>query len=178
MGPDGWPDEPELESRPPVPIYSIALALLWGLPVFLYWALDFILTRRRITVEETDEPRSEAEQREDLIEFSEGYASREGVPVMLASLEHSLPHLPKARATAGGLGKVVDLIARKHPSDIFLVHPMLQEVKGKVEYGEALGEEPPVRLVVEGERHDVQVFRYASPVVQDQPRMVFLMFPV
>ena len=168
MGPDGWPAEPELESRPPVPIYSIALTLLWGLPVFLYWALDFILTRRRITVEETDgEPRSEAETD---VEFS-----GEGVPVMLASLEHSLPHLPKARATAGGLGKVVDLIARKHPSDIILVHPMLEEVKGKVEYGEALGEEAPLRLVVEGARHDVRVFRYASPDVPDQPRMVFLM---
>ena len=51
---DGQPSEPELPSTfgPPVPTYSIVLACLWFLPVLIYWGLDFVLTRRRRTVQE------------------------------------------------------------------------------------------------------------------------------
>ena len=187
-GDDGWPEEPKLQSGPPVPIYSIILALLWFLPVLLYWALDFVLTRRRRIVEEAESfsasqqsvQRTESEL-SNVLSSSRNLAddfSQQGdhFPVMLASLEHSLPHLSKARATAGGLGKVVDLIARKHPTDILLVHPMLEEVPGQVEYGEAV-EEQSLRLVVEGVRHEVQVFRYVSedPDQPHGPRVEFLM---
>ncbi|CAE8642404.1 unnamed protein product [Polarella glacialis] len=84
-------------------------------------------------------------------------------PVMLASLEHSLPHLPHARAVAGGLGKVIDLIGRHHPSDILMVHPMLAEEPGKLEYGEAYDEQPPLRILVDGCHEIVRVFRYVPP---------------
>ena len=47
--------------------------------------------------------------------------------VMLASLEHSIPHLG-CKAQAGGLGKVMDLVARHHPSDILMVHPKVKDV--------------------------------------------------
>ncbi|CAE7230916.1 mok11 [Symbiodinium natans] len=89
-------------------------------------------------------------------------------PVMLASLEHSLPHLAKGRATAGGLGKVVDLIARKHPSDILLVHPMLKEEDGKLQYGQPYEEQMPLRLLIEGEHYNVRVYRFVPP---DHPRI-------
>ncbi|CAK9048525.1 unnamed protein product [Durusdinium trenchii] len=186
---DGWPDEPKLQSGPPVPIYSIILAVVWVLPVLLYWGLDFILTRRRRIVEEAMSlSASQQSIQRTESELSNVHTNRhltdnlsvrdvEGdhFPVMLASLEHSLPHLAKARATAGGLGKVVDLISRKHPTDILLVHPMLEEVSGQVEYGKACDEDPPLRLVVEGVRHDVQVFRYKSQDTNQQPHVEFLM---
>ena len=189
---DGWPDEPKLQSGPPVPIYSIILAVVWVLPVLLYWGLDFILTRRRRIVEEAMSlSASQQSIQRTESELSNVHTNRhltdnlsvrdvEGdhFPVMLASLEHSLPHLAKARATAGGLGKVVDLISRKHPTDILLVHPMLEEVSGQVEYGKACDEDPPLRLVVEGVRHDVQVFRYKSQDTNQQPHVEFLMFLV
>ncbi|CAE8687654.1 unnamed protein product, partial [Polarella glacialis] len=66
----------------------------------------------------------------------------------LASLEHSLPHLPH------------DLIGRHHPSDILMVHPMLAEEPGKLEYGEAYDEQPPLRILVDGCHEIVRVFRY------------------
>lgn len=46
--------------------------------------------------------------------------------MILASLEHSLPG---CKAQAGGLGKVVDLVARHHPTDILMVHPKLKETE-------------------------------------------------
>jgi len=45
--------------------------------------------------------------------------------VMLASLEHSIPHLG-CKAQAGGLGKVMNLVARHHPTDILMVHPKMK----------------------------------------------------
>jgi len=49
--------------------------------------------------------------------------------VMLAALEHVviLPSGTKAKVTAGGLGKVVGLIAEQHPTNITMVHPMISE---------------------------------------------------
>ena len=172
---DDWHEE--TKTGPPLPSYSIILAFVWVLPVLAYWAVDLLLTRRRRTLfsarQSVHRKGSKLAHGRRLSKeiFSRGEQS---FTVMLASLEHSLPHLSKARATAGGLGKVVDLIARKHPTDILLVHPMLEEVPGQVEYGEAVAEEPSLRLVVEGVRHDVQVFRYAGQ--SHGPRVEFLMF--
>lgn len=47
--------------------------------------------------------------------------------VIAASLEHSIPHLG-CKAQAGGLGKVMNLVARHHPTDILMIHPKLQDV--------------------------------------------------
>ena len=47
--------------------------------------------------------------------------------VMLASLEHSIPHLG-CKAQAGGLGKVMNLVARHHPTDILMIHPKLKDL--------------------------------------------------
>ena len=175
---DGWPDEPELpsEDAPPVPTYSICLSLLWLVPVFIYWLLDFLLTRRRRTVRESSADVDDAAQ-SVLLQDDEPEESAGGprintfvgqtqpgyFPVMLASLEHSLPHLQKGRATAGGLGKVVDLIARKHPTDILLVHPMMKQEEGKLQYGQACEEQMPLRLVIDGERCNVRVYRFVPP---------------
>ncbi len=45
----------------------------------------------------------------------------------LASLEHSIPQLSKCKAQAGGLGKVMELVARHHPTDILMIHPKLKQ---------------------------------------------------
>ena len=47
--------------------------------------------------------------------------------VMLASLEHSIPYLG-CKAQAGGLGKVMNLVARHHPTDILMIHPKLKDL--------------------------------------------------
>lgn len=149
------------------------------MPVLLFWILDFLLTRRKRTFFSARQNvhRKGSTLANGRMSSEEIFSHGESFGVMLASLEHSLPHLSKARATAGGLRKVVDLIARKHPTDILLVHPMLEEVVGQVEYGEAVDEEPSLRLVVDGVRHDVQVFRYANtPPCSHGPRVEFLMF--
>ena len=181
LGRDGWPDEPELptEDAPPVPTYSICLSFFWLIPVLVFWLLDFLLTRRRRTVHESGSE-DNAAQALILQDETAGVAldapctafaqeTRPGYfPVMLASLEHSLPHLANGRATAGGLGKVVDLIARKHPTDILLVHPMLKEEDGKLQYGQPYEEQMPLRLVIDGERYNVRVYRF---VPSDDMRM-------
>ena len=190
VGGDGWPEEPDMPfsaDAPPVPTYSICLTLLWPMPVFIFWLLDFLLTRRRRTVRESGTDitdMSNAAQlaqllilRDESAEGSQDVPSQNAFaretrpgffPVMLASLEHSLPHLAKGRATAGGLGKVVDLIARKHPSDILLVHPMLKEEDGKLQYGQPYEEQMPLRLLIEGEHYNVRVYRFVPP---DHPRI-------
>lgn len=189
LGGDGWPDEPELPGTfgPPVPVYSIILTLLWPLPVLLYWLLDFLLTRRRLTVQDTYTNESgsqiaatgsgsEMPREQNLPGLTTVHDPPGYFPIMMASLEHSLPHLATGRATAGGLGKVVDLIVRKHPSDILLVHPMLAEVEGKLEYGNPIDEQPSLRLVVDGQRHDIRVFRFASPPREEQCQQVRVEF--
>lgn len=52
---------------------------------------------------------------------------------MLASLEHCIPNAggKPCKAQAGGLGKVMDLVARHHPTDILMIHPKLGELKGQ-----------------------------------------------
>lgn len=81
------------------------------------------------------------------------------IVVLIASLEHSLPHLPSCRAVAGGLGKVVDMMARHHPTNTILVHPMVEEGP-KMDYGSPTAEERPIRIMVDGEKETVRVFRH------------------
>jgi len=97
------------------------------------------------------------------------------IKVMYSSLEHKLPDLPKAGATAGGLGKVTSLISCHHPSDIIMVHPMLKQ-DGRVSYMGVTEEDHPLRVVVDGVKEKVRVFRHVCyPRGPRGPRADFLL---
>ena len=85
--------------------------------------------------------------------------------MMLASLEHSLPHL-KCKAQAGGLGKVMDLVARHHPTDILMIHPKLKE-DDALKYSHDL-QLPSLAVKVDNQQQDVKVF-YCKPPADDSP---------
>ena len=85
--------------------------------------------------------------------------------VILASLEHSLPHLG-CKAQAGGLGKVMDLVARHHPTDLLMVHPKLKEDE-TLKYSHDL-ELPSLSITVDNQQQDVRVL-YCKPPADDSP---------
>jgi hypothetical protein len=155
-----------------IPVGAIILALCWLLPPLFYWLLDILTRQRKRTVYLRADPNlNDTDNTERDVDLS----CLEGVVVMLASLEHSLPHKPKGRAVAGGLGKVVDLIARHHPTNIFLVHPMIGK-SDKVDYEDPTCEERPLRILVDGEKEHVRVFRHSwSPADNEGVQVEFLM---
>ena len=81
-----------------------------------------------------------------------------------------MPHLG-CKATAGGLGKVMDLIARHHPTDILMIHPEIAEEEN-LQYTHDI-ELPSVRVCVDGCWEVVQVFQ--SRTRADSVRKEFLL---
>ncbi|CAK0816915.1 unnamed protein product, partial [Prorocentrum cordatum] len=160
-------------SGPRTPVAAMILFLFWTIaPVALYVVNDYYSrteTRKRM-VEEGEEQRSFAEVGGAVV------ASASQHVVLAASLEHSLPHLPKGKAIAGGLGKVMDLVARHHPTDIYMVHPMIGS-SDKVDYSSSdRVEEDRLRFEVDGRIETVRVFRYTFwPGGLDGMRVEFLM---
>jgi len=82
----------------------------------------------------------------------------EGTEVLGASLEHVLPH-KGVRASAGGLGTVLAILVRRHPTPITLVHPMM---KGKDYKLDEDTREPDVKLLVDGVLETVKVYKSVS----------------
>ena len=101
---------------------QVWLCLAWPLPTLFFWLAEYFARRRRVTAEGsegTDGVLSEpllSPMRPTTRELIQPGSCR----VMCASLEHSIPHL-RCKAQAGGLGKVMDLVARhspnRHPDD-------------------------------------------------------------
>ena len=162
-----------LDDGVPFPIASIWLCFLWPLPSLLFWLAEFCARRRRITTPIVEEDTVElpslpllrpSPSNASVDEHAEGSSACETsettsqLRVMLASLEHSLPHLPACKALAGGLGKVMDLIAKHHPTDILMVHPKLAEDE-TVQYSETDVEEAAIQVRVDGSLETVRVYR-------------------
>lgn len=100
---------------------------------------------------------------------------QERLVVLYSSLEFKIPGVPGAKANAGGLGKVTDLIARHHPGSIIMVHPMVDAVGG-VDYTGVEGEDQPLILRVDGVEEVVKVYRHVEyPQGKDGPSAVFLL---
>eukprot|EP00929_Paragymnodinium_shiwhaense_P031722 TRINITY_DN17710_c0_g3_i1.p1 TRINITY_DN17710_c0_g3~~TRINITY_DN17710_c0_g3_i1.p1 ORF type:complete len:1937 (-),score=531.64 TRINITY_DN17710_c0_g3_i1:89-5899(-) len=153
---------------PPVPHMAILVTCLWVMPVVLYFVFDYWARLRKRVVEFGEHV--------GVAEGTKSMRNIESITVMCASLEHSLPQLPQAKATAGGLGKVMDLVARHHPTDLYMVHPMIGE-SDKVNYSKDQADEmPSLRVIIDGKKEDVRVFRHTSwPQGPDGVRVEFLM---
>ncbi|CAJ1418441.1 unnamed protein product [Effrenium voratum] len=165
-----------LDGGAPFPVLSLWLCLAWPLPSLLFWLAEHCARRRRVT-NPISQGNGEARELHETLLREEGaslprLAGLEGaeVKVMLASLEHSLPHLG-CKATAGGLGKVMDLIARHHPTDILMIHPEIAEEEN-LQYTHDI-ELPSVRVCVDGCWEVVQVFQ--SRTRADSVRKEFLL---
>ena len=108
---------------------QVWLCLAWPLPTLFFWLAEYFARRRRVTAEGsegTDGMLSEpllSPMRPTTRELIQPGSCR----VMCASLEHSIPHL-RCKAQAGGLGKVMDLVARHHPTDILMIHPKVKDL--------------------------------------------------
>eukprot|EP00929_Paragymnodinium_shiwhaense_P027907 TRINITY_DN16274_c0_g3_i1.p1 TRINITY_DN16274_c0_g3~~TRINITY_DN16274_c0_g3_i1.p1 ORF type:complete len:2002 (+),score=497.55 TRINITY_DN16274_c0_g3_i1:86-6091(+) len=162
---------PSVPTGPPTPYVSLAFCLCWCVPALLYWLLDSLTnTRKRIVLRgdacssasaTATSPRRRLAQdsmRAPLVTAGQHQVFRH--KVLLASLEHALPHLPKASVTAGGLGKVVNLISKHHPTDIIMVHPMVRQDE-KVDYSNPeMVPEERLRVTVDNVVHTVEVFRH------------------
>jgi len=170
---------------PPLPIGGLVLSAVWVVPVLLYWLADFCTQPRRLVVQRGEAPpplrRASLVSPEAAAPCDTGMAPtppsssaaaadvvvpvRAGGPVvLLASIEHSLPHLPQCKVVAGGLGKVMDIVARHHPSDILMVHPMVGEGEG-LSYGTEAVEEEDLKIVVDGRKERLQVKRQSGASV-------------
>lgn len=157
------------KESPPFPILSIALCAVWWMPPFFYWLIEYVVSLRKRDVFVRKEVAAEKDPVKDF------RTNVEGVLVLAGSIEHNLPHMPSAKVVAGGLGKVMDLVARHHPTDIIMVHPMLGQT-GKTNYGEFDGEDEPLKIVVCGKAHQVKVFRATTyPQGAEGPRVDFKM---
>lgn len=140
------------------PWNATILLCLFAFSFLLLWGYAYIVHRRRHTVMRGLEPLPvESLQEEDDSIFE----LRRNLHVMCGSLEHSLPHLHNAKAVAGGLGKVIHMIGRHHPTRITMVHPMLN--RSDLDYGDLEHEELPLRLLVDGKHEEVRVFRQQGP---------------
>ena len=111
---------------------EVWLCLAWPLPALLFWLAEYCARRRRVTADGSEGPEANVEQallsprpERTEREFNRLHPGR--FRVMLASLEHSIPHLG-CKAQAGGLGKVMNLVARHHPTDILMIHPKLKDL--------------------------------------------------
>ncbi|CAK0867763.1 unnamed protein product [Prorocentrum cordatum] len=153
-----------LPSGPPLPTSAFWFCLFWLLPVVVYFLLDWLTQQRRRTfrgapalpVVPTGPERGAAGGRA---------APAEGPSVLAASIEHSLPHR-NVKVIAGGLGKVMDVVAQHHPTEITMVHPAVSgdgdDPRPDAVYGEPDGDEPPLHVVVDGRREEVAVRRYSG----------------
>ena len=157
-----------LDDAVPFPILSIWLCMLWPLPSLLFWLAEFCARRRRVTTPVVEEDSVELPSlpllnvsRESLASDAETNSESHTAPqlrVMLASLEHSLPHLPACKAIAGGLGKVMDLIAKHHPTDILMVHAKIGEDDREL-YSSLDTEEASIQVRVDDSLEVVRVYR-------------------
>ncbi|CAL1160984.1 unnamed protein product [Cladocopium goreaui] len=147
-----------LDSGVPFPVISVWLCLAWPLPTLFFWLAEYFARRRRVTAEGsegTDGMLSEpllSPMRPTTRELIQPGSCR----VMCASLEHSIPHL-RCKAQAGGLGKVMDLVARHHPTDILMIHPKVKDLTYRHDF-----ELPPLRITVDDHEQLVRVF-YSKP---------------
>ncbi|CAK9064462.1 unnamed protein product [Durusdinium trenchii] len=155
-----------LDSQAPFPTLSLWLCLAWPLPALLFWLAEYCTRRRRVT---TASGSSEGDEEEVFVPMEVERESSRIHPgqfkVILASLEHSLPHLG-CKAQAGGLGKVMDLVARHHPTDLLMVHPKLKEDE-TLKYSHDL-ELPSLSITVDNQQQDVRVL-YCKPPADDSP---------
>ncbi|CAK0867768.1 unnamed protein product [Prorocentrum cordatum] len=154
------PDSNGLLSGPPLPRSTLWFCLFWLLPVVVYFLLDWLTQQRRRTFRGAPAPQAGPERG-----AADGLAApAEGPSVLAASIEHSLPHR-NVKVIAGGLGKVMDLVARHHPSEITMVHPAVGGDDGGLVsiYGEPDGAEPPLHVVVDGREEEVVVRRFCGP---------------
>lgn len=113
---------------------EVWLCFAWPLPALLFWFFEYCARRRRVTADGSDSGDRSMDPEEALLSprpqqvergFNRLHPGR--FRVMLASLEHSIPHLG-CKAQAGGLGKVMNLVARHHPTDILMIHPKLKDL--------------------------------------------------
>ena len=175
-----------LDDGVPFPILSIWLCILWPLPSLLFWLAEFCARRRRVTTPIVEEDGVElpslpllnisSDSSTSAASDAERTRASDSTPhlrVMLASLEHSLPHLPSCKAVAGGLGKVMDLIAKHHPTDILMVHPKIAEDQ-RVQYSGMDTEEASLQVQVDGCLEVVRVFR-SQRVEPESVRRHFLL---
>ncbi|CAL1154275.1 unnamed protein product, partial [Cladocopium goreaui] len=158
-----------LDNGVPFPVISVWLCFAWPLPALLFWFFEYCARRRRVTADGSDSGDRSMDPEEALLsprpqqverEFNRLHPGR--FRVMLASLEHSIPHLG-CKAQAGGLGKVMNLVARHHPTDILMIHPKLKDLTYRHDF-----ELSPLRIKVDEQEQLVKVFQ-CKPADDDSP---------
>jgi len=160
------------------PYASIVLCCMWYCPVLLHWLqerLDPIAWKVGCGAPQLTDQKALAPPKTQAASAAQPPANASNetdTALLLASLEHSLPH-KGVHTVAGGLGKVMSLIARKHPVPITLVHPVLADSGYGLENDERLD---PLELVVDGKPTQVQVFQSSMTVDVSEGSKVTMTF--
>mmetsp|Transcript_35793 Transcript_35793/g.82138 ORF Transcript_35793/g.82138 Transcript_35793/m.82138 type:complete len:1348 (+) Transcript_35793:167-4210(+) len=154
IGATAWGRRISLLTTGLTPRLGIGFCSLWSCPVMVHWLTERI--RRRAWKVECAIGRGPPEECGPAVPTTLALpgAKAPESPVLLASLEHDLPH-KGVRMVSGGLGKVIGMIASKHPLPVTMVHPILSESGYDLENDKELS---PVEVVVDGEAQVVRVF--------------------
>lgn len=185
-------DLPALAIPSLIPWWAIACSILWPFPALLYdrWQF-FVRKRRRLVLSRAgdsfcvfDGEDAGIDSPGTRVGLSDGIGTSDGlgsgqaslnandapgidegrlpVSVLYSSLEHKIPGLPRASGVVGGLGKVTSLIANHHPTDIIMVHPMLDSTTGQISYEPCVAEDAPLDILVDGRSIRVRVFHHTA----------------
>jgi glycogen synthase/glycosidase len=166
---------PHYDPRRSVPMASLILACLWILPPIIYFCFDRYMRKRRSVVEGVDLELRGTFAVESCVDETNSLTleleARTEAPtaqtdrlVLYSSVEFKVPGDKQnaAKAMAGGLGKVTDVVARYHPGNLIMVHPMLAP-SGKLSYdGLDLYDDDPLEVIVDGTPEKILVHCHSA----------------